>query len=913
MNCIAVPLVLAVIALVAIVARLRANVARLRADLARLSDRVDQLTHARTAAPAMPTADTRDEPTSPVSERLNEMSPLSTKGELLRRLVDSETPAVLENAVAAQRDVAPKTTPETPGSSLPPLPSAARPFSGPARGAVAPGRQPTAALQSLEAMIGVRWPVWLGAIAIFLAGVFFVKYTFDTGMLTPRVRVILGASFGFALLGGGEWARRLKALIAQGLTAAGVAILFASFLAATNLYHFVAPPVGFGLLALTTAAAVGLSLRHGPFVALLGLVGGFLTPALIGADEPQPAAFFGYLLILQLGLLAVSRHRRWWVLSALTTLGGLVWTALWLATRYKPEHSVWLGAFVLLSCAASIAATLPRAAMPAGTKHALRLIAVLGSALSTGLLATLVAAGGFSTLDWCFLGLLSAGALVLSRLSPRYEPLPWFALLAAMAMLAVWAADVKRVDLSRFGWTLTLFGVGFPVGSYACLFGSPRPVNPAAQTLLSGVTAVLLGYSGFSYQPARWPWGWVCLIGATAYALMAIPLIARRARDEESLPLALILTGATALGSLALPIELEQKWIGTALALEVPALAWIIGWLHVPQLRPVAVVLSVLAATSILPPRLMGLPIGERVVLNWLAYGYGLTALAFGVAAWRFEKNGDRPLMLGHQAGCVALAVLLVLLNLRHGFHPNRLHAAVTTAREAATYVIAALLLALAALPLMRGTWKQTLRYASGVLTALSATAAALVLCIGVNPLRTAEAVGAQPIVNWLLYIYAVPALLLVLVGVIRSKAEPREYTAPLGIVAIILVFALVSFEVRQWFRGPNLAAGILSAAERYSYSLAWVALGIALLTGGILTRSLLLRWASLAVMLLSVCKVFLYDTAALRDLYRVFSLLGLGLSLMLLGFLYQRVVFRDFPTPKGARASDSGRSALSG
>ncbi len=40
--------------------------------------------------------------------------------------------------------------------------------------------------------------------------------------------------------------------------------------------------------------------------------------------------------------------------------------------------------------------------------------------------------------------------------------------------------------------------------------------------------------------------------------------------------------------------------------------------------------------------------------------------------------------------------------------------------------------------------------------------------------------------------------------------------------------------------------------------------------------------------------KVFLYDMAELRDFYRVFSFLGLGLSLLFIAWLYQRFVFRE-------------------
>jgi uncharacterized membrane protein len=60
-------------------------------------------------------------------------------------------------------------------------------------------------------------------------------------------------------------------------------------------------------------------------------------------------------------------------------------------------------------------------------------------------------------------------------------------------------------------------------------------------------------------------------------------------------------------------------------------------------------------------------------------------------------------------------------------------------------------------------------------------------------------------------------------------------------------------------------------------------------------------RWLSLALMMVTVAKVFLYDLGELEDLYRVASLLGLAVSLILVSFAYQRfVVSRDFLNPGG-------------
>lgn len=103
---------------------------------------------------------------------------------------------------------------------------------------------------------------------------------------------------------------------------------------------------------------------------------------------------------------------------------------------------------------------------------------------------------------------------------------------------------------------------------------------------------------------------------------------------------------------------------------------------------------------------------------------------------------------------------------------------------------------------------------------------------------------------------------------------------------------------MRQAFQGARLDGGPASPAEIHAYSVAWGALGTLLLGAGIATRGVVVRWASLAVMLLAVGKVFLYDLAELQDLYRVFSLLGLGASLLLLAWLYQRFVFRTPSEP---------------
>jgi uncharacterized membrane protein len=108
----------------------------------------------------------------------------------------------------------------------------------------------------------------------------------------------------------------------------------------------------------------------------------------------------------------------------------------------------------------------------------------------------------------------------------------------------------------------------------------------------------------------------------------------------------------------------------------------------------------------------------------------------------------------------------------------------------------------------------------------------------------------------------------------------------------LFLGLLLLSLQVRQFFHGTYLDTGALSDAENYSYSAAWIVFALFVLAVGIARGGKVLRIASLVVVFLTVCKVFLYDLRHLQDLYRVLSFFGLGVSLLLISFLYQRFVF---------------------
>ncbi|HEY8022663.1 MAG TPA: DUF2339 domain-containing protein, partial [Thermoanaerobaculia bacterium] len=321
-----------------------------------------------------------------------------------------ESPVAVEPSqpVVRPADVAAATVLSPPPSPLPP------------RLPVSPPSSPAAPRVSLEERLGARLPVWIGSIALALAGAFLVKYSFEQGWLSPAVRVAIGIAFGIAMLFGGEAMRRSSPRVSQGLSAAGVADLFACFLAGTTLYGLISPAAGFGLIALTAAVAVALSLRQGPMVALIGLLGGFVAPYLIHSGPPSARNLFGYLLLLEVGFLVASRRRGWTAIAGLANAGGLLWVVAWIAGPFQGADGVWLCLFLVLLAAVTAATALAgrRPAEGRSPSPSAGELVLARGALGLGLAAISMVAGkaGYSTLEWAFFGVLAAGVLVLGLL-----------------------------------------------------------------------------------------------------------------------------------------------------------------------------------------------------------------------------------------------------------------------------------------------------------------------------------------------------------------------------------------------------------------------------------------------------------------------------------------------------------------
>ena len=125
-----------------------------------------------------------------------------------------------------------------------------------------------------------------------------------------------------------------------------------------------------------------------------------------------------------------------------------------------------------------------------------------------------------------------------------------------------------------------------------------------------------------------------------------------------------------------------------------------------------------------------------------------------------------------------------------------------------------------------------------------------------------------------------------------QASSAWRPVAIGSGIAVTVLTMVAVCLEIHSYWATQTLASGSLADQqiyEQFTYS-AWAMLfGTALLIVGFWKKSAFLRWQSLALLTLSIAKVFLVDTRQLSQGYRILSFLGLGILLLAVSFVYQR------------------------
>ncbi|HTO94931.1 MAG TPA: DUF2339 domain-containing protein, partial [Bacteroidota bacterium] len=476
---------------------------------------------------------------------------LNRMGDLERALRERKT------AEAPARPAARARAPRRRVPAAPAPPAIPLPVPAPAPAPVVLSPHPSRTKEEWEALIGGKLLNRIGALALILGVAFFLQYAFANEWITEPFRVLIGVLIGVALIVvAARASSRNFQVFAQGLVGAGIAILYLSAYASFNYYHLVSQPVAFLFMAAVTVVTFTQAFRYDSLaVALLGWLGGFLTPFLLSTGEVNTTGLFSYIALLDAGLLAAAWKKPAWTPIEPLSMGAtyLIY-ALWLGESYSAGEFVPGVIFLVLFWLMFHAVHTARFAAPVVSRPSLRLaLASVHAAVFYTLLyilldqdqpewrvpATLAASIMYfsfalavrrrSGLDGEFLQPALTGALLLVIATHiQFSALALAQYWTVEALALVWAGTQWR--LRTFWWSgivlfgLTIIALVLAPGAMAGSPAEPYRVLLNRRAFTFALLAAALALSGLLTGRVEWPgagrvrtllhagWTWVLFV-----------------------------------------------------------------------------------------------------------------------------------------------------------------------------------------------------------------------------------------------------------------------------------------------------------------------------------------------------------------------------------------------------------------
>ncbi|HYH61955.1 MAG TPA: DUF2339 domain-containing protein, partial [Solirubrobacterales bacterium] len=508
-----------------------------------------------------------------------------------------------------------------------------------------------------ENLVGIKLFSWIAGIALVLAAVFFLKYSVEHGWLSPTVRATLGILTGTALLIICELrVARGYSVTANAMHGAGIAILYATLFSIHALWHLLPAAVVFFLMLVVTALAVGLSIRRDSiFIALLGMMGGFATPALLSTGENRPVGLFSYLLLLNFGLAWVAWRKRWPAL----TLGSMLFTVFyqwgWVSKYLTPSQlPLAAGIFVVFAVTGAAALWMGRregeerprlfdrvglaaAAFPLAFAIFAAAIPAYGARYNTLFGFLLLIAAGLAFIGVAkkqlWLHVAGGGAVLLTFaiwVTRSYTPAAWPAVLAWVAVFVALYLFVATREEADDGITMPSL-THMPAALLFFMLPALIAVEPrtAAPGLLFATFFVLL--AAVAFVAMRYRHGLLYFV-ASFFVILGEAMWSARNLTPERLYSALLVYGAFGLLFLGVPMlarrfdrPLEPRIGAPATAILSLAMLFFltIDSVATAALWGLALLLGVLLAGTIVEAKADRRPMvaAAAIVLTWIVLG----------------------------------------------------------------------------------------------------------------------------------------------------------------------------------------------------------------------------------------------------------------------------------------------------
>jgi uncharacterized membrane protein len=769
--------------------------------------------------------------------------------------------------------------------------------------------------------------VRVGVVILFIGVAFLLRFAAEHAALPIELRLAAVAVGGLALVIVGWRLRTARPGYGMSLQGAGVGVLYLVIFAGLRLYGIVPAPLAFALLvALSMAAALLAVLQDAVALAVLGFGGGFLAPVAASTGHGSHIVLFSYYLALNIAIAWIASRRAWKLLNlvgfAFTFGIGTAWglasydTSIYLSTQAFLLAHFALYLFISIQYSRRLVSAADEARLAYVDGGLLFGLPLVTFSLQAGIVKHLpyglaISAGALSGIylllgRWLWrssspnLRLLTEGMLALG--------LVFLVLVTPLALDARWTGTAWSVQgagmlwialRQRRGWAAAI-GVLLQVAAAVAFWSHPREAGLAPWINAHLIGALALGLSAMfsahllakSSSGATPPWP-----GATR----SVPTRVFRVVHWTLL----------ALGTIQILLGLWDEWaIADAPALDrvwrasiMCAIAGVLfeavrGRLRWPELTVPARVLALLAlavsAAAVLDAFGQPRHLFDRLTSGW---GWVELVVVLGAAAWmqrRLSRERAAPLRRAMAAEHLAIAWYAML---QAGFQGYGVVGQTIARHESWTALAVMLLPTLLAWWLavrLRQTrwpadeyplaWRRGLLIPWALLLALWTALANLLADGGMQPLPYVPLLNPIDLGQMLAVLYVL--------GLLRPGLAPAK---PTGVGLALAGFAwlngLLVRSLHHYAGTPMWLHGALASdIVQTGLTILWtsVALAAMLYATRRAPRSVARpAWiAGAALLALVVAKLFFVDLSSIGTLERIVSFLGVGLLMLVIGYV---------------------------
>ncbi|MDW3112013.1 DUF2339 domain-containing protein [Vibrio sp. 1727] len=761
-------------------------------------------------------------------------------------------------------------------------------------------------VQSLLSNIQENWLVWVGALAMLIGGGYLVQVIGSHIQFSPFMRVSFAFVISLLMVLVGEWFHRKeqqnpqRAARAQGftyvpaaVTGTGLTGIYCTVIFAFVVYQMLTPSISLIILASAAFFSLALSLRQGPLMAVLGLIGGYTAPLWIGGNEPNYFLLAGYICAISFAAtLLMQKVRRSWITPSIA-IPHVIWMLLLIESTPTERLFSWLA--IYLSITLYLIFAVPRMGWMLNPRfrhyQSKWTNSPTATALATALLtfSAVTRMPDLNTLQMAYCYTLLVAIIWLPALRTGWSLrvfLPSI-LVSATALIVLTIAFNALYMLELEASILFALAVSIALICYRTYCQSLSDRSQLSGLLLlvlaPAMSLITLFYIDEFMQGYLWYWTAFCALMATYYVVLG-----QRARS-------LALECSAVMHALIVGIAfvwLSDTWLTTAISIQVAIMAL---QAQVGLFRPASWAIKV--AMGILVIRLTLLPFipewqpVEAGHWAWVLVSY-LPSLFILSYARSTLKQVDRELTNWFEGAFLHVFLMALFTQTNYWLTGQYGYLGNIDFTSAAVFANQALVMGL--VYSYRSQFAQRLSRIYEIYSYLLWCAFAILIIL----LNTAESplvtdnVSAQalPIFNMLSIGWLLPACIL-LIATFKRWNTLQVHRFAIASLGFLLAAIWLGMSIRQFWQTTSMMLyQPTSMAELFSYSVAGLLVGGLLTWRGVTQQGLMMQRVGLAVLAGVALKVFLWDVSSLDGFWRAISFLGLGASLIALGWLFQKL-----------------------